>query len=559
MDNPPEQHTGHPRRWQILSVLLVSLLVVVLDNTVLNVALKTIQEELEATQNEIVWAINSYTLVFAALLFTWGVLGDRYGRKKILVIGLVLFGLASALSAFATDPMQLIIARGLMGIGGASVLPVTLAIITVVFPPHERGKAIGLWAASVGGAVALGPLLGGFLLEHFWWGSVFLINVPIVAIGVIGILLLVPESSNPNPGRLDPLGLLMSITGLLLLVYGIQHGGDSQDWLSLGVSGAIIGGLAILILFLWLEIRSDHPSLDISLFGIRSFSASLTTVSLTFAAMTGSLLFLAFYMQLVRGYSPLQAGAFTLPVAVGQLLAAPRSAKMVERFGARKVIGFGLVLAGSVFASFVFLQPDTPAWILLVTWFFLGFGLGNVIAPATTRMTLAVPPEKAGAGSAVQNTVRQVAAALGVAVLSSVVAIAYTNTIRDAPGITELPQALQGPVTDSIGGAYEVTGRAVAAGALDPQQAASIQAESVEAFMRAFHLSSLGAALLILIAFVALLMRLPAQAEHAAWGGHAGHAEVDSHLSPDAFEGEQEDLVADAEPTPVPPVAGPKP
>ena len=262
MDNPPEQHTGHPRRWQILSVLLVSLLVVVLDNTVLNVALKTIQEALEATQNEIVWAINSYTLVFAALLFTWGVLGDRYGRKKILVIGLVLFGLASALSAFATDPMQLIIARGLMGIGGASVLPVTLAIITVVFPPHERGKAIGLWAASVGGAVALGPLLGGFLLEHFWWGSVFLINVPIVAIGVIGILLLVPESSNPNPGRLDPLGLLMSITGLLLLVYGIQHGGDSQDCLSLGVSGAIIGGLAIIILFLWLEIRSDQPPLD---------------------------------------------------------------------------------------------------------------------------------------------------------------------------------------------------------------------------------------------------------------------------------------------------------
>jgi EmrB/QacA subfamily drug resistance transporter len=532
--------TGHPRRWQILTVLVVSLLVVVLDNTVLNVAIKTIQEDLEATQNEIVWAINSYTLVFAALLFTWGVLGDRYGRKRILVIGLALFGLASALSAFAQDPMQLIIARGLMGIGGASVLPVTLAIITVVFPPHERGKAIGIWAAAVGGAVAIGPVLGGFLLEHYWWGSVFLINVPIVIAGIVGILALVPESKNPNPGRLDPIGLLMSISGLMLLVYGIQHGGDSQDWYSIGVAGAIAAGVAILVAFIWLEAHSDHPSLDMSLFRIRSFSASLTTVSLTFAAMTGSLLFLAFYMQLVRGYSPLEAGLFTLPVAVGQLLAAPRSAKMVERFGARKVIAFGLVLAGLVFVSIALLQPTSPAWVLLVTWFFLGFGLGNVIAPSTTRMTLATPPEKSGAGSAVQNTVRQVAAAIGIAVLSSVVAVVYSNSMADKAGIAQLPPALQDPVTDSIGGAYEATGRAVAAGVLEPQQAQAIQAASVDSFMQAFHLSALGSALLILIALVVLLMRLPAQPEHAAWGGHVGHVEIDPDLPPDEFEGEGE-------------------
>ena len=533
-----DKHTGHPRRWQIFAVLVVSLMVVVLDNTVLNVALKTIQEDLGATQNEIVWAINSYTLVFAALLFTWGVLGDRYGRKKILIIGLLLFGLASALSAFAHDPMQLILARAFMGIGGASVLPVTLAIITVVFPPHERGRAIGMWAAAVGGAVAIGPLLGGFLLEHYWWGSVFLINVPIVIAGVIGIAILVPESRNPNPGRLDPLGLVLSITGLLLLVYGIQHGGDTQDWLHWDVAGAILAGLAILVLFVWLEVRSDHPSLDMSLFRIRSFSASLTTVSLTFAAMTGSLLFLAFYMQLVRGYSPLEAGAFTLPVAVGQLLAAPRSAKMVERFGARRVITFGLVLAGLVFVSIALLQPDSPAWVLLVSWFFLGFGLGNVIAPATTRMTLATPPEKSGAGSAVQNTVRQVATAIGIAVLSSLVAVSYSNSMDSAESTSSLPSALQGPVTDSIGGAYEATTRAVGAGVLTPEQAATIQAEAVDSFMTAFHMAAIGSALLILIALVVLLWRLPAQPEHAAWGGHEGQAEIDEALSPDEFEGE---------------------
>lgn len=534
-----QNQDGHPRRWAILGVLVVSLLVVVLDNSVLNVALKTIQEDLGATQNEIVWAINAYTLVFAALLFTWGVLGDRYGRKKVLVIGLLLFGLASAICAFAQDPTQLIAARAFMGVGGASVLPVTLAIITVVFPPHERGRAIGMWAAAVGGAIALGPLLGGFLLEHYWWGSVFLINVPIVIVGVIGILALVPESRNPNPGRLDPVGLLLSISGLLLLVYGIQHGGETQDWLSVEVAGSIVAGMAILGLFLWLELRSDHPSLDMSLFRIRSFSVSLTVVSMTFAAMTGSLLFFAFYMQLVRGYSPLQAGAFTLPVAVGQLLAAPRSAKMVERFGARKVIGFGLSLTALVFGSIVFFQPATPAWVLLVVWFFLGFGLGNTIAPSTTRMTLATPPEKSGAGSAVQNTVRQVAAAIGIAVLSSVVAVMYSNSMEGKQGIGQLPQVLKAPVTDSIGGAYEATGRAVAAGVLQPAQAVAIQSAAVDSFMQAFHLAALVSMLLVVLALAVLVWRLPVQPEHAAWGGHSGQEDVvDPTLAPDAFAGE---------------------
>lgn len=536
-----DEAQGHPRRWRILAVLVVSLLVVVLDNTILNVAVKTIQQDLQATQNQIVWAINSYTLVFAALLFTWGVLGDRYGRKRILVIGLILFGAASALSAYASTPEQLIAARALMGIGGASVLPVTLAIITVVFPPHERGKAIGMWAAAVGGAVAIGPLLGGFLLEHFWWGSVFLVNVPIVIIGVLGILFEVPESKNPKPGRLDPLGLVLTVSGLLLLVYGIQHGGETQDWWSPAVAGSIVAGLAILVFFVWLEMRSDHPSLDTSLFRIRSFSIALTTVSLTFAAMSGSLLFLAFYMQLVRGYSPLMAGAFTLPVAVGQVLAAPRSAKMVERFGARKVMAAGLIIAGAVFVSIALLRPDTPAWVLLVTWFFLGFGLGNVMAPGTTRMTLATPPEKSGAGSAVQNTVRQVAAAIGIAVLSSVVAVSYSSSMNADQQVASLPEQARVPVTDSIGGAYEVAARGVASGQISQQQAAGLESLATDAFMSAFHLAAYGAVLLIVIALVILLIWLPAKPEHAAWGGHAGDASrdvADDRISTDAFEGE---------------------
>ncbi len=228
----------YPQRWRALSVLVIGLLVVILDNTILNVALKTIQEDLGASQNQLVWAINAYSLAFAALLFTWGVMGDRFGRKKILVIGLVLFGLASALCAFATSPGELIAFRALMGIGGASVMPISLSIITVIFPPQERGKAIGVWAAAVGGAVALGPVLGGLLLEHpnwfQWltgndWGSVFFINVPIVIIGMIGIYILVPETKNPRPGSLDPIGLILSVVGLFAVVYGIQNA-SSDGW-----------------------------------------------------------------------------------------------------------------------------------------------------------------------------------------------------------------------------------------------------------------------------------------------------------------------------------------
>jgi len=288
----------YPQRWKALSVLVIGLLVVILDNTILNVALKTIQEDLGASQNQLVWAINAYSLAFAALLFTWGVMGDRFGRKKILLIGLGLFGAASALCAFATSPGELIAFRALMGIGGASVMPISLSIITVIFPPQERGKAIGVWAAAVGGAVALGPVLGGVLLEHpnwfQWltgndWGSVFFINVPIVIIGAIGIFILVPETKNPNPGKLDPLGLVLSIAGLFSMVYGIQNASEN-GWGAPSTWGFIVLGVAILAGFVLYELKSTHPSIDLSLFKIRSFSVPLTGVSLAFAAMQGTLL-----------------------------------------------------------------------------------------------------------------------------------------------------------------------------------------------------------------------------------------------------------------------------
>ena len=221
------------RKWVVLGVLIISLFSVVLDNTVLNVALKTIAEPsvgLGASQSQLEWAINAYTLVFAGLLFTFGVIGDRVGRKRMLIIGMALFGLASLISSYAQTPAELIWARAGMGFGGAAVMPQTLSIITNVFDPRERPKAIGVWASAVGVAIAVGPVTGGVLLNHFWWGSVFLINVPLTAIAVVAISLLVPESKSPSPGRVDYLGVLLSIAGLVLLVYGIIRGGDAGSW-----------------------------------------------------------------------------------------------------------------------------------------------------------------------------------------------------------------------------------------------------------------------------------------------------------------------------------------
>src|SRR5215469_15712083 len=239
--------TVHRRRWIILSVLIISLTAIVLDNTVLNIALKTISEPrvgLGASQSQLEWAINSYTLVFAGLLFTFGVIGDRIGRRRMLIVGMALFGLSSLISSYSQTPDQLIWARAAMGLGGAAVMPQTLSIITNVFDPTERPRAIGIWASAVGVAIAVGPIAGGLLLDHFWWGSVFLINVPLTAIGIAAIVAIVPESKSPNPGRVDYLGVLLSIAGLVLVVYGIIQGGDTGSWLHTDVIGPIAAGLA---------------------------------------------------------------------------------------------------------------------------------------------------------------------------------------------------------------------------------------------------------------------------------------------------------------------------
>jgi DHA2 family multidrug resistance protein-like MFS transporter len=511
----PVQGEGHPKRWAMLGVLVVSLLVVVLDNTVMNIALPTIQHDLDTTQSELVWAVDSYILSFAALLFTWGVLGDRYGRRLVLVIGLVIFATASAVCAFSVNAQMLITFRTIMGVGGAAVLPITLAIITVVFPPHERGKAIGVWAGAVGAAVALGPVLGGLLLQHpnwsEWltgnaWGSVFLINVPIIIVGLVGIARLVPETRNPHPQRLDIPGLVVSASGLTVLVYGIIHASETKVWLTPSVVVPMAIGAGLIALFLYLESRSDHRSFDVSLFRNRGWAVSLTAVSLSFFALMGVTFTLPFYLQVLRGYDTLQAGLCFLPFAAGQLLAAPRSDKMAARFGYRTVITTGLLLTTLSLIGLATLQLDTPLWLILVTFFIFGFGVGNVIAPASAVMQNALPLARAGAGSAVQNTVRQVFGALGVAVIGTVLATSYASRVNSS--LTPLPPGVRDRAEDSVVETMSVLAQASSLGA-PTELVQQIRNAAFSSFLDASHVTAFISAAVVGIAAVVVGFALP--------------------------------------------------
>jgi EmrB/QacA subfamily drug resistance transporter len=509
---PAQAHVangGHPRRWTILGVLVVSLLVVVLDNTVLNVALRTIADPvhgLGASQSQLEWSINAYTLVFAGLLFTWGVLGDRIGRRRMLVAGMITFGLASLASAYAQTPDQLILARSLMGIGGAAVLPATLSIISNVFDPRERAKAIGIWAGSVGLGVAIGPVLGGALLEKFWWGSVFLINVPIVVFGVIAILALVPESRDPKPGKVDFVGVVLSIIGLIGMVYGIVVGGD-HGFGRIDAWGSIVGGVAVLGAFVWWERHIEFPSLDVKLFRNPRFSASVGAVGLVFFAAMGTLFFMAFYLQLVRGYSPLESGLLYLPFAAAQLIFAPRSAAYVRRFGPKVVCAVGLAIAGAAIAGYLALGATTPIWVLAVLFFFQGLGMANVMPPATESIMASLPREKAGVGSAIGNTVRQVAGALGIAILGSLLSGVYRSQISSH--LNAVPAGSRSDAGNSISSTYAA---AEQVGQHAPAAAGRLVDAGNTAFVTAMHWSSAGAALAALIGVVVVLVWLPSKA-----------------------------------------------
>lgn len=443
----------YARRWPALIVLCASLLIIGLDNTVLNVALPTLVRDLAVTASELQWIVDAYVLVFAGMLLTAGSLSDRFGRKRALNAGMLIFVAGSFLSAYAGTGSQLIASRALMGFGGAFIMPSTLSILTNIFPPQERGRAIAIWTATAGIAVPLGPVIGGWLLEHFWWGSVFLVNVPIIAIALIAGFFLLPESKDPEHASLDPLGAVLSIAGLGVLLYGIIEA-PNYGWLSVRTAIALLAGAVLLAAFgLW-EWRNPRPMLNTRFFRNPRFSAASLSIALVFFALFGSMFFLTQYLQVVLRYSTLQAGIRVTPVALGILIGAPSSVRLVRVLGTKLVVAGGLAIVAIGLLLMSRATPTTGYALIGFTIPIIGLGMGLTMAPATESVMGSVPRENAGIGSAVNDTTRQVGGALGVAVLGSILSTSYTSRIGDVA--SALPPAQAAMVRDSIGAAAEI-------------------------------------------------------------------------------------------------------
>ena len=432
VEEPYMDSAIHGRRWWILAVLCLSLLIVGIDGTIVNVALPSFVRELGATSSQLQWIVDAYTLVFASFLLLAGSLGDRYGRKTALIAGLVIFGLGSLASALAGSAGGLIFTRALQGFGAAFIMPSTLSILTNVFAPDERGRAIGIWAGVSGLGVAIGPITGGYLLEHFYWGSIFLVNIPVIAVALIAGSVLVPNSHDPHAPKLDLVGTVLSVATLVTLLYGIIEG-PSRGWLDPLIVGAFVVGVALLAAFILWELHSTHPMLDVTFFKNPRFSAASIAVTLVFFALFGSLFFVSQYLQFVLGYDPLQAGVRLLPIAGALVIAAPLSPLFVARIGTKIVVSIGLVLVA--FAMWLFSHVTTTSGYLLVgiVLVVIGIGMALAMAPATDSIMGSLPPEKAGIGSAVNDTTREIGGALGVAILGSITASSYASSISASP------------------------------------------------------------------------------------------------------------------------------
>jgi EmrB/QacA subfamily drug resistance transporter len=442
------------RRWYILGVLCTSLMVVTLANTSMNVALPTMSEALHLSASDQQWVIDAYSLVFAGLLFTAGTLGDRFGRKGFLQAGLLVFGAASAYATFfASSAGELIVTRALMGVGGALVMPATLSILVNAFPSGERAKAIAIWTAVAGGGGAAGLLLGGWLVEHFWWGSTFAMNIPVVAVSLLIGARLLPRSKDPHPGRLDPLGALLSMAGISLLVLGLIEAphwgwGSTTTLLTLAASIAVLAGFV-----LW-ELRVDEPMLDVRLFRNRNFGVSSLGITLVFLTMFGFFFVVSQLFQLVLGYGPFESGLRLFPLMPLLMVFTPMSPVLARRIGTRNLVTIGMLLtAGGVFIL-SFLHVDSSYLFVLSGMTVMAAGMGLTMTPMTDLIMSSVPREKAGMSSAMNDTTRELGGALGVAILGSILASGYASHLGGA--VDGLPAPAAATARESLGGALAV-------------------------------------------------------------------------------------------------------
>lgn len=448
----PEQI--HSRRWATLGVLCLSLLVVVVDGSIVNVALPTLVRHLHASTSALQWVVDAYTVAVAGLLLTLGSLGDRIGRHRTLAGGLVVFALGSVLAALSTSAGELIACRVVMGIGAAAVMPATLSILTNVFTvPAERAKAIAMWSAVAGLGVVVGPTLGGWLLEHFAWGSIFMVNLPIVVVALVAGRLVVPPSANPHPRALDPIGALLSMAGIVAVVYAIIEA-PSHGWTSATTIGTAAVGVALLVGFGLFELRSSHPMVDLRIFANARFSAASFAVTMIFLALFGWLFLFTQQLQFVLGYSALQAGVRCLPFALTMGVASPLSAKVADRVGTKVVVAAGLAVMAVGFGVLSMASAHSGYPFLMVASMLVAAGMGLAMAPATESIMGSLPRAQAGVGSAVNDTTRFVGGALGVALTGSVASSVFASHLR--PVLTHVPVRYVAEARSSIGGAVTI-------------------------------------------------------------------------------------------------------
>ncbi|WP_433471995.1 DHA2 family efflux MFS transporter permease subunit [Spirillospora sp. CA-142024] len=447
---------SHPRRWFTLAVLCLSLLVIVVDTTIVNVAIPTLASSLGASAGALAWIVDSYTLVFAALLLPAGTLGDRFGRHRALAAGMLVFGAGSLGAAMSATAGQLIAARAVMGAGAALIMPATLALLTAVFTdPRERARAIGLWSAVSGVGVAIGPTAGGWLLQHYSWSAIFAVNLPVVLVALAAGRFFVPASAAPHRPRIDMAGAVLAAAGLGSLTYAVIQAGES-GWTSSGTLLRFAIAIVLLAVFGVSQVRGDHPMLDLGLFRDGRFTAAAMSVTALFFGLAGITFVVTQIYQFVLGYSPLEAGVRSLPGALALTVASPAGTRLAARFGIRTAMTAGLLAAAAGLGFFATASGGTGYVHYMIASIVLCAGIGLTMAPATQSVMSSLPPAKTGIGSAVSNTTRNLGTVLGVAVVGSIAATTYSGGMPEGPAgesigaAAGIAQHLPGPAAQSL-------------------------------------------------------------------------------------------------------------
>ncbi|WP_175411211.1 MFS transporter [Streptomyces sp. TRM64462] len=503
----PRVPGGGANRWVVLVVLCVSLLLVALDATVLHVAVPAVSEDLRPSATGLLWIVDAYPLVCASLLILFGTLGDRVGRRRILLGGYALFGVASAVAAFADTPAVLIAARALLGVGGAMIMPATLSILRAVFPDRrERATAIGIWTAVAAVGAATGPVLGGFLVEHFWWGSVFLINIPLMALILPAARWLLPESRGSGDGPWDVVGALMAAAGVLGVVLGVKRTGAGAAFLSFPTLVPLLVGATLLVLFVRRQRRRPHPLIDMRMFSRAAFTTSVGCIVLAMLALVGLELIAVQYLQLVLGLTPLETGLRLLPLTFAAMAAGAAGSYVLARLGPRRMVGGGFVLtAGSVLLLLLMGQNDRPL-LLTVGFVLLGFGLQTTLFGAYESMLSEAPADSAGGAAAIGETSYQLGAGMGIALLGSVMNAAYAPGLAGVPGV---PAPASAAAANSLTEAYQVAAR------LGGAAGDALHTAARHAFVHGLHVTLLVSAALLLTG-AAMALRLPRVMESPA-------------------------------------------